>query len=366
MEKKLWAAVMALLLLVEGCAMRGEPAPESSPSAPAAGTSASAEPETPESPVKEQSASSAPTADPTPESSPSPEVPQKPEQEAAPVPESQPGPSASAQFTKVEVGVDGTFAYGVFALDSEGDLCFYTGDGAGTPVATQVRDFSATASGFYVLQENGDLYFSETGNYQEDQPLTLLYRNSDARRISDSVLTLADGSLLSYNGETSSWDPVDVEAVQVDAGYFGAAVIDAGGVLWRLDRESGALTQIAEDVIHCSYADRNKVYYSDDLWYVTADNTLHLYQTQPQAEAAAFPEEVSAVSGCYGQYLVVLTDGSTLYGGLDAAPADAGVESRAVDLFGIYCAILDGSGEIRFGTLQPGQGLEETLWVAHP
>lgn len=366
MEKKIWVAVMALLLLVGGCAMRGEPTSESSPSAPVAGTSAPAGSEMPESPEAEQPASSTPTAESTLGSSLSPEVPQGSEQEAAPAPESQPEPSASAQFTKVEVGVDGTFAYGVFALDSKGDLYFYTGNAEGTLVASQVQDFSVTASGFYLLQENGDLYFSETGSYQGSQSLALLYRDSSARRVSDSVLTLADGSLLSYNGETGGWDPVDVEAVQVDAGYFGAAVIDANGVLWRLDRETGTLTQIAEDVIHCSYADRSKVYSSDDLWYVTADNTLHLHQTQPQEETAAFPEEVSAVSGCYGQYLAVLTDGSTLYGSLDAAPADAGVQSRAVDLFGTYCAILDGSGEIRFGTLQPGRGLEETLWIAQP
>lgn len=276
----------------------------------------------------------------------------------------------SVRFKKIKVGVNADFEYGVFAQDVENQLYFGTSNDTMELIDTEVKDFSYTVSGLYVLKENGNILCAETDEYREGQPFSVFYQNSNATQISDTVLTLLDGSVLVYNTENSSWEQVDVTASMVDADYFGAAIIDTDGVLWYLNRRTSELSKISENVVDCSYKDRNKVYYSDDLWYLTEDKVLHLYQiyqTDPDKDVNfIFPDNITAVSGCRGQYIASQTNGTTLYGDLTTNSSEVNIKSQELDLFGTYYAILDKDGTIHLGTLQFDQGMEEDIRIVHP
>lgn len=273
----------------------------------------------------------------------------------------------SMRFKKIKVGVNADFEYGVFAQDVENQLYFGTSNDTMELIDTEVKDFSYTVSGLYVLKENGNIFCAETDEYREGQPFSVFYQNSNATQISDTVLTLLDGSVLVYSTENSSWEQVDVTASMVDADCFGAAIIDRDGVLWYLNRRTSELSKISENVVDCSYKDRNKVYYSDDLWYLTEDKRLHLYQTDSDEDVNFdFPDNITAVSGCRGQYIASQTNGNMLYGDLSSNLLEIGIKSQEFDLFGIYYAILDEDGIIHFGTLQLNQGMEEDARIVHP
>jgi hypothetical protein len=361
-KKRFWAAMFTVIMLATGCTIRIEQPTEENPSptiteGPSSSISGTLPENNPSSPSPPEGSDS---------TAPSPEETASEPVGSVSEPEDQNDSLPTSFFEKIEVGTNVDFEYGVFALDNENQLYFGTSNGTMALVDTDVKDFSYTNSGLYVLKENGDVLFTNAAGYQEGQPLTVFYQNSGAEQISDTVLTLSDGSVLSYDSENGSWEPVDVMASSVDADYFGAAIIDTDGILWYLNRETEELTRVAESVIDCSYADRNKVYYSDDLWYITEDKVLHLYQTQPDANSNfSLPNNVATVSGYRGQYLITQTDSSTLLGSLTTAPTDASIKSRMVDLFGTYYAILDEDGDIHFGTLQ-SQGLEENSLIAHP
>lgn len=267
----------------------------------------------------------------------------------------------------IEVGVDVDYVYGVFALDSNGNLFFGADNNSLEIVDTDVKDFYSSDNSFYILKENGDLMSSEDGLYKKDSPLVLFRHDDNAQKVSDSILMLSDGSLLSYQFENESWNLVDINASYVDADYFGAGIIDIDGILWYLNRETGELNQIAENVIDCSYTDRNKVYYSNDIWYITADNTMHLYQTEPQDDSSfTFPEDVDAISGEMGQYLAKKESGNIVSGNLWATANDTGMLGKDIDIFGAYYAILDENGEIHFGEIQSDHSLIETQLIVHP
>ena len=263
---------------------------------------------------------------------------------------------------KIKTGVTSETQYGVFVLDTNGDLFFWAEDNTSTLVDSEVKDFSFSASRLYILKENGDLLSSEAKLYQRNQELSVLYHNDSAQSVSNSILTMSDGSLLSYQSKNGNWNEIDIQAVYTDAGFWGAGIIDEDGFLWHLDRESGILTLVAENIIDCCYSDRNKVYYSDDIWYITADKTMHLYQTYSEdGRTYDFPTNVVDVSGAMGQYLAVLENGEIVYGNSITPATDVGVCGEHIDMFGIYYSILDENGEIHLGIIQPDGSYTDKL-----
>ena len=74
---------------------------------------------------------------------------------------------------KIEVGVTETdidYVYGVFALDSNGNLYFGTDNDSLELIDTNVKDFHSSESSFYLLKENGDLMKPKGGCRWQDHP----------------------------------------------------------------------------------------------------------------------------------------------------------------------------------------------------
>ena len=102
--------------------------------------------------------------------------------------------------------------------------------------------------------------------------------------------------------------------------------------------------------------------YSDDIWYITADKTMHLYQTYSEdGRTYDFPTNVVDVSGAMGQYLAVLENGEIVYGNSITSATDVGVCGEYIDMFGIYYSILDENGEIHLGIIQPDGSYTDKL-----
>ena len=278
------------------------------------------------------------------------------------------------KFVKIEVGVEKDDGWGVFALDSNGNLYFGAKNGSLELVDTDVKDFSSPDYySFYVLKENGDIMTPQEECYKRDQPLKQLYHNDDAQKVFHSILMLSNGSLISYKFENDSWNPIDIHAAHVDADYFGAGIIDTEGTLWHLNRGTGELNRIAENVIACSYASRNKHYYSDDIWYITADHTMHIFQISPQLPFNCdFPKGVIAVSGSMGEYLAKKESGNVVSNTLTAVVSgsltanDTGISGQYIDVNQELYAILDENGAIHFGEIQLDASLKERMVFTHP
>ncbi len=266
-------------------------------------------------------------------------------------------------FEKIQIGVsveDKTtdYHYGVFALDTDGNLYFgKEGCNSMVLVDTEVKDFDYHVSGtLYVLKKNGDLLSSkDSREYCVGQPLSLFFHNDNAEKISYPLMMLSDGSVLRYRWETDAWNSLDITAKKIDE----TVIIDDNDTLWYLDYSAEALQKIAENVIDCSYSGRNKVYYSSDIWYVTSDHTLHIYQTkEPESEISAFPENIVAVAGDMGHYLVQQEDGTLLYGSLtDPATELLGIRGQGcpMDFFGFYfCTYIDEKGKIHLDRRELG------------
>ena len=278
-------------------------------------------------------------------------------------------------FVKIEVGVTETdidYVYGVFALDSNGNLYFGTDNDSLELIDTNVKDFHSSESSFYLLKENGDLMKpkgdvmeSQDKIYQKDQALMLFYHDERAEKVSHSILTLSDRSILSYQFENDSWNPIDINASYVDGDYLGAGIIDKDGTLWYLNRITGELNQIAENVIDCSYSNRNKIYYSNDIWYITSDHTMHIYQTEPQTDFS-FPENVEKAVGSMGQYLAKKTNGDIVFGSLWNGANNTNISGQDMDIYEGYCAILDENGIIHFGEIQQNEIFKEISLIYYP
>ena len=268
-------------------------------------------------------------------------------------------------FEKIKIGAANIqlefseYQYGVFALDTDGNLYFGNEDSNSMVlVDTEVKDFDYDdeAGTLYVLKKNGDLLSSQDSReYRVGQPLSLFCHNDSAEKISYPLLMLSDGSVLRYRWETDAWNSLDITAKKIDE----AALIDDNDTLWYLDYSAEALQKIAENVIDCSYSARNKVYYSSDIWYVTSDHTLHIYQTkEPESEISAFPENIVAVAGDMGHYLVQQEDGTLLYGSLtDPATELLGIrgQGHSMDFFGFYfCTYIDEKGKIHLDRRELG------------
>lgn len=279
-------------------------------------------------------------------------------------------PAKEASFTKIQVGVDVGSSYGVFALDSAGQLTFFREDGSQAPVSAGVRDFSATESALYLLKADGNLYTTGETGWQEGGELEALpAMGRELAGVSDSMALLADRTVASYRQEGGWLSVPGLAGVQkLDADYFGAALLDGEGALWYLDREGMALQKVADGVVDCSYTDRSKVYYADDLWYVTQDGALCRWSPQGQAgEDEGLPTGIISVAAYQGSYLALGEDGSYLLGSLES-PGQAtptGIGGTQADLFGGRYAILDGEGEIRFGRVQDGS-LAESRRISRP
>lgn len=274
------------------------------------------------------------------------------------------------KFMKIEIGTTDDFEYGVFALDSSGKLYFCTSTNTAYVVEEQVKDFSYTESMLYVLKENGDVISTEEYNYKKDSNFVLLYSNKAAKILSDSVVVLSDHSIIQYCFATDSWNPVDILASKIDADYFGAAIIDTNNTLWYFERQTEELYKIADNVIDCSYTDRNKVYYSNDLWYVTKDNKLHLHKLLDNAvdDKVDLPTDIVSVSGYMGKYIAENTDGTYIWGSL-FLPSNIGkikIHGQDVDTCGNYYAILDKDGNIHFGEIQANKALTYNKIIKHP
>ena len=278
-------------------------------------------------------------------------------------------------FVKIEVGVtetDTDYVYGVFALDSNGNLYFGTDNNSLELIDTNVKDFYSSEGSFYLLKENGDLMKpkgdvmeSQDKIYQKNQDLVLFYHDECAEKVSHSILTLPDRSILSYQFKNDIWNPIDISASYVDGDYLGAGIIDKYGTLWYLNRITGELNKIAKNVIDCSYSNRNKIYYSNDIWYITSDHTMHIYQTEPQTDFS-FPENVEKTVGSMGQYLAKKTNGDIVFGSLWNGANNTNISGQDMDIYEGYCAILDENGVIHFGEIQQDKIFKEISLIYFP
>ena len=267
-------------------------------------------------------------------------------------------------FEKIKIGAANIqlefseYQYGVFALDTDGNLYFGNEDSNSMVlVDTEVKDFDYDdeAGALYVLKRNGDLLSSrDSEEYSEGQPLSLFCHNDNAEKISYPLLMLSDGSVLRYQWETDAWNSLDITAKKIDE----AALIDDNDTLWYLDYSAEALQKIAENVIDCSYSARNEAYDSSNIWYITSDHTLHIYQTEKtESEISAFPENIVAVAGDMGHYLVQQEDGTLLYGSLtESATERLGIrgQGHSMDFFGSYCTYIDEKGKIHLDRRELG------------
>ena len=248
-------------------------------------------------------------------------------------------------------------SFGALILYSDGNLYFNSIGDSVELIDTDVKDFSYDMHQFYLLKENGDLMESDDLRH----PFEFFYHRDDIESVSNFVLTLSDGSLLFYNFDDDSWNPININAAYVDAHYSGAGIIDANGVLWYFDITNKELKKIAENVINCSFSPRNKVHYSNDLWYVTKDHTMHVYTMHifgkefwEYVHNGSFPKDVEAVSGSMGAYLAKKVNGHIVSGSISRE------EVENIDIFGQYMdvdmahyAVMDNNGDFNFGILCP-------------
>ncbi len=260
-------------------------------------------------------------------------------------------------FVEAEVGLMGD-EVGVYALDSQGELYFCGEDGDMEVLAEGIRDFSEADSRLYLLTEEGKLLCRD---WMDGGKESLLYENEEAVALSDTVLILSDSNLLHYHFDSDSWNKLEQKGDMVEADYWGAAILDGEGTLWYLDRLTEDVEKIAEDVIYCSYSHRNKVYLSDDLWYITADHKLYRRSgvgpyTLEEVEA---PADLQSVTAHMGQALLGLEDGRYRSGD---GSWETDPQCLFADLSGGSYAVIDKNGRIHFGSLNGG---EEVIF-AHP
>lgn len=264
----------------------------------------------------------------------------------------------------IEIGID--YIHGVFALDSNGNLYFAAEDGNLELIETNAKDFS-NGSFLYLLKENGDVLKSQRMDYQKSQPLSLFYHDDRAQKISDSILTLSNGSLLSYHFDNDCWNLIDINASYVDGDYWGAGIIDQNRTLWYFNRQTGEIRQIAEDVIDCSYSGHNELYYSTDIWYITSDHTIHLEKTQALVDSfPSFPKDAEMIAGSMGRYLTKNQEGKVIWGSLWNTPNHTNILGQDIDISGTHCAILDEDGNIHFGEIQQDDCFREIQVISHP
>ncbi len=284
----------------------------------------------------------------------------------------------SPHFIKAEIGSRNEYENGAFVLDNLGQLYFYSEETENLDlIEKEVQDFSNSQNNLYLLKQNGDLLETGFGGYQEDVPLKTIFHHDDAVFVSNSMLLLSDGSVIQHHFDTDSWNPVNISAKKITANYSGSAIIDENNTLWHFDRFTEKLTKVADHVIDCDYSDKNKIHYSDDIWYIDEDHTLHLVPSYDTGNPSNLPNSaVSVDSGASGYFLAQQPDSTYIFGnyGIEDFMTELKIKGICADISAFWYIILDEDYNLHYGKIAPPEGviflenhkaIEERL-ISHP
>ncbi len=272
-----------------------------------------------------------------------------------------------ADFVKVQVGI---LDYEFLTLDSKGVLYAYEEDTDTFDIVMKdVEDFSYTENGgtCYILQKNKEMTIIDI---RDGDTLQKLFENAGYRQalenieyISGSLLILKDGTVKEYDFSSNSWLDRDINYKRVIAGT-GFAYTDQNDDLWVWESLKDTPVKVAEDVISFDYIPGDKVFYTDDLWYITKDNKTHLmcytgslsddtfYNWSSHSSSNNLPNDVIEIFAHKYGYIARKTDGTLIYGkeySKDAHTID--VNAVSVDVYYMNYAMLGEDGKIYYGTL---------------
>ncbi len=132
-------------------------------------------------------------------------------------------------------------------------------------------------------------------------------------------------------------------------------MLDAYNTLWKYDFYTDETQEIAGGVIDFSFSEGDKVHYTSDIAFITADKTLHVWEhnvrdgTTLGIRDIATPYSMDTVMCALGNYIARLDDGSYVRGSFhDPTTEDIKIIGYLASFNGYDILIIDQNGALHY------------------
>ena len=286
---------------------------------------------------------------------------------------------------------------GFYALDSAGELFLYDrNQDTLKSIATGIQDFTSGKNSCYYA-----VGLTETGDYWTNYPNdTWPPFDREIDQVFPGVVLYTDGSLAVCSGEwrlykPEEWNPQNIAIQEIRFVIGWGAALDQDGTLWYLSWNFGrepifSWIQVAEEVQQFDFSLGDKLWYTNDVSYRKADDTLAFtpyVSGNPYGPAEALDLPPGTLWFQYQSRNLLTQNPDRTYRymppencevwneelqeyqydpSLEGLAFEIPIKGVQADLAWSFVVILDEEGKVHFIEMENRKGIVDEVVISHP